>query len=379
MMLSMASIYYANAQADLCDSHCTFGPPITDTYEICHFRSVVTVTDITGIPFTYTLDGPCVFVIIDYRTVTCNGVTSLIIDDAVYVDNTDYWNHIYDAFVSPPAPLPCNVSPYPYPNIAPPCSSSGSSNDILQGIQDAISFEIAKLGLKTTVDVAFKGACYSLVHLSFPDGSFRALGTNDLGVSDTIHYSSKSNVTQLIPCNDACCKVTFEYRIIHASNGETLQKWVPISYKGDDAGCQASPLPDYSKYPNKETAQVFDPITGTYKTVTGTVTSQDPCNLICSGFMGLPPQSQKISTDVAPKEIPLEFSAYPTIVDNFIHFSSSKNILKIVVYDVIGNEVLTVSKLEKNELNTSGLKDGIYYVQVYLSDNIVKTVKILKQ
>jgi hypothetical protein len=44
-----------------------------------------------------------------------------------------------------------------------------------------------------------------------------------------------------------------------------------------------------------------------------------------------------------------------------------------------GKKVISTTHLENDELNTTELKPGVYFIQVYVSDNIVKTIKVAKQ
>jgi hypothetical protein len=44
-----------------------------------------------------------------------------------------------------------------------------------------------------------------------------------------------------------------------------------------------------------------------------------------------------------------------------------------------GKKVLNTSKLENGELNTSELKEGIYFIQLHFENNIVKSLKVVKQ
>jgi hypothetical protein len=39
---------------------------------------------------------------------------------------------------------------------------------------------------------------------------------------------------------------------------------------------------------------------------------------------------------------------------------------------------MNINSPENNEINTSELKQGAYFVQVYFTDNNVKTVKVVK-
>jgi hypothetical protein len=95
-----------------------------------------------------------------------------------------------------------------------------------------------------------------------------------------------------------------------------------------------------------------------------------------------PPLNQGFTTDLKENKnnlAKLELTANPTLFNAFIRFSSSSSIKKVIVYDMSGKKVISTTHLENDELNTIELKPGVYFIQVYVSDNIVKTIKVAKQ
>jgi hypothetical protein len=79
------------------------------------------------------------------------------------------------------------------------------------------------------------------------------------------------------------------------------------------------------------------------------------------------------------KNIPLEYSANPTLIDDIIVFTANQPIQKVAIFSMDGKKVNTSKSLENNILNTSELKNGIYFIQVSFSDTLVKTIKVVKQ
>jgi hypothetical protein len=376
LLAGILSIFMSRgfAQPHLCQDPCPPGPLMSKTIDLCKFNWSGTVN---GFPDNLT-NAPYVFVIINYRLRTCNGVTSVVIEDYVYVDNRDYWinNCFAGSVVQPPIASAIAGNPCLYPDPA-------SANDIKQAVKDAIQLLLADLAIpQSYLDVYFKGACYSMVKLIMPAGSFWAHEPDDLGRRDTTFFSGNTTVQQRIPCNDACCKVTFQIKVITLANGETTYTYKAISYEGDGPSCDMQPLPDYNAYNPKLEATMFDPVTGQTITVNGMFAGQEPCQLTCPQYCySGPPTAAKttIATDLASVDAPLEFSASPTLVNNFIRFKSNKPILKILVYDVTGRIVMNSSVLDNsNELNTSELKKGPYFITVYFTGNESKNVKILK-
>lgn len=366
------------AQPHLCDDPCTLGPKLWKTIALCKVGQTIEFIP-AGIPDANHMNSPFVFVTIAYRIKTCPGPPSslsVVIEDYVYVDNRDFWlNHAYEPTVVELSSLPIipttSITNCPYP----PAS-------IQQAITDAISLLMNEIAINTQshYDVYFKGACYSLVNLTFPDRSF-FLGTpDDLGAVDTFFLSAGSTVAHRIPCNNACCKVTYEWKAITLEDGETISKWVPISYEGDNESCEQSPLPDYNTFPDKLEATIFDSINNTYIQVGGTIVGQEPCELTCPRFIAPPPEDfgARIKTDLTEKETSLVFSATPTLVNDFLTIKSNIPIQSIVLYDIKGNRVQKKAKLENNVLHTDELKEGMYFLQVIFQNNQVRTVKILK-
>jgi hypothetical protein len=352
LLILVSFIFKANAQPHLCEDPCPPGPLKWDSITLC-----------TALCPPDTVPGPAVFVWIAYRIRNCNGQYSIIIEDYVVIDDRFNIANIF----CPGATINCSL-PNPM-----------SANDLKQAAIDAINRLVGKLGNPSqgNYEVYFKGACYSLVQLSFPDGTFFAGVPDDSGKIDTFYLSSNTIVTQAIPCNDVCCKVTYKWQVITLSNGETISKWVPVSFEGDGGNCENQPMPDYNNYPNKLEAQI--PGGGT---VTGTLISQEPCELTCPRFVAPPPPLStltSVKTDLVNNVEKIQLTASPIPFTNFIHISSNKPILKAVVYDMKGKKVLSTSKIENGELNTSELKEGVYFIQVHFADNNVKSLKVIKQ
>ncbi|MCC6371354.1 MAG: T9SS type A sorting domain-containing protein [Bacteroidia bacterium] len=369
----------AFAQLPPCDNPCPPGAQQFSIIPLCSFSWNGTVTCM-GPPvstYTYSLNNmPFIQVIINFRIKDCAGVKSVLIDDYVYMDNSDYW--INDCFNG------CATNP----SISSALASSGcgyptpaTSNSIKTAVAAAINQLLTNLGISTqaSLEVYFPGSCYSLVHLSFPAGSFWTQA-NDLGGTDTIRLSPGSDVTQSIPCDPSCCKVTYKQKVITLANGMTQYTWIAMSYQaGAGPPCETNPIPDYNLFPNKLTATVIDPLTGMPTTVYGVVTSQDPCTLTCPSICMPPGLRAGISTDINKEAVQLELLVAPTLVNNFVKITSNKALSKVQVFDVNGKQVLLLNKVETGEVNTSELKPGTYFMRITFNENEQQTVKILKQ
>lgn len=168
--------------------------------------------------------------------------------------------------------------------------------------------------------------------------------------------------------------------MVTLKNGETISKWMPVSAEGGEENCENSVAPEYSTYPNKITGKKFDQ-NGRIIDVTASGYIQGPCELVCPRVLIPPPPdfTSSIKSDLVKSGNELLLNASPLPFSNFLQLNSNKEISKIVLYDIQGNEVLNTNRLENGLLNTTDLKNGMYFIQVYFPNNIVKTIRVLKQ
>lgn len=370
LILLLALVFNPISRAQsLCEDPCPPGPKIWKTIPLCFVTNYPT-TRLDGTSITIPQVNT-VFVEIAYRIRDCNGIKSIIIEDYVFIDNRDYLVTVDPWFIGAIGASTC-----PYPN--PP-----TPNSIKTAIADAISKLLIDVGNPTqgSYDVFFKGACNSIVTLVFPDSSFFTSAPDDLGKIDTTYVGTGSTITQSIPCNDGCCKVSYNWQMVTLSNGETISKWVAISAEGDIPNCETQTLPDYNSYSNKITAKIYDPISKLYLNVTGTVVGQEPCELKCPRILAPPPPdfTSSIKSDISKTKQNIELNASPVPFNSYIKLSSNLEIKKIVFYDINGRAILKTSILDVDIINTSDMKNGIYFLQVYYIGDIVKTIKVVKQ
>ena len=73
------------------------------------------------------------------------------------------------------------------------------------------------------------------------------------------------------------------------------------------------------------------------------------------------------------------FSYYPNPVKDVLNLSYNKNISKVAVYNLVGQEVVTKSiNANQSQIDMSNLSRGTYLVKV-TADNQVKTIKVIKE
>jgi hypothetical protein len=377
ILITLISIVFnSKAQQPPCEGGCVQVSQGTYIDVLCRYNWSGTYDDGVNPPVVISINNePCIFVMVNYTIFNCNGVQKLQIDGTVFFNNQQAFNEAYlsqQPFVQPA------LSNGEITNTS-PCAFY-SNADIIQAQINAVGKLVATLGIPANVDVYYKGSCFSLVEIQWPAGAtktYPAGGDNPTGGPITIKLSN-SKTTISIPCNDACCKVTYEYRIRTTSTGLTEFYYQP-TYAPADESCSMSPLPDYNNYPYRMDAEVIDPVTGVKTTVYGSVINQEPCELICNKYNAPPPGSFTTDVKNITEKHVLELTANPTLFNSFIKFTANKAIKNVTVYDMTGKKVMTTTLPENNELNTVELKQGQYFIQVNFIDNSVKTIKVMKQ
>ena len=73
----------------------------------------------------------------------------------------------------------------------------------------------------------------------------------------------------------------------------------------------------------------------------------------------------------------LNFKFYPNPVNDKIIFENPKQIQKVIITNLIGQNVLE-SSINANQINVSGLKTGIYILKIFVQEKIYQD-KFFKQ
>jgi len=90
------------------------------------------------------------------------------------------------------------------------------------------------------------------------------------------------------------------------------------------------------------------------------------------------PTSNLAVQEISAKADPLK--VYPNPVQDILNILSEKKILSVAVYSVAGQLVTTkVINDTKGTVDMSTLKSGVYLVKINSTDNVVKTVKVIKR
>jgi hypothetical protein len=73
-------------------------------------------------------------------------------------------------------------------------------------------------------------------------------------------------------------------------------------------------------------------------------------------------------------------SIYPNPVNDKLQFTSNVQISKVTIYNTLGQKVIEKTVVEENmTINTSDLKDGIYFMNFENEEKQIKTVKFIKE
>lgn len=361
MLLTFAAAPFARAQNLCTPCHHEISPKQTYVHVACK----------TGyLNCDPSTQDAAIFVIITYRRVTCEGDdVQIVIDGAVVVD--DRKRVVDEACPGETTALECFSTPDPLP-----------AAYIKQYLNDGIAAAINALGASMQVKMLYPGSCISWVTYQFPEKVFSLVSRGDATGSDTVWTSPQTVYYQPMPCGNACCKIIYKHVIKTLESGETTMTWEPSSWEGDNDKCESYPLPDYNKslYSNSGTSAIPP-----YQKVYPVVLSKSDCEVFCKEVQMPPPHGDKVaprfSTDVTgvKDELRMELEAHPTLFSQYIRFTTNHAISQVVVYDMSGRRVMQQASPAGNELNTAALKNGMYYVQVYLPGNVVKTIKVMKQ
>lgn len=202
--------------------------------------------------------------------------------------------------------------------------------------------------------------CMSIVKVAWPAGTtiYNQPGEGG-GIATTTPLIESWHA---IPCDQGTC-----CRIVYDNNGS------PVSSTGIEGACDnaSMSLANYSM-------EITD-INGNAITVTGDIIEASPCKPMCSL---VPPSAFTFSTDISEingDKKDIELSANPTLAHDFVKFSTIKPIQKIDVYNLKGQKVLSTNELNDDKLDIGSLKSGVYFIQAYFSNGVVKSIKIEKQ
>jgi hypothetical protein len=356
VMLTIASISNIHAQSGDCG--CT--PTSTQhviTKILCPSYDIVdengnvwTVTDPEWIRITYT-------------EVDCGGKSSIRIDEITqstmqYQIELNGWHivsgtgctdpvtHLQAGFITPGA-----YFTYPF-----------THGDELDALYKRVIAEMIPMpnGNYNPNSIYFVGGCASYARIQWPSNTRFWVPAND--VQTTGHYVNVSNTVVRIPCGPACCEV----QLITAYGGA-------YTYQSLNGQCDPNAIPD----PNFVPTFIGNDQYGNPVTYYGSILSNGGCHPICNDG---PPQitMRPAGIKAINKDVEIKLSANPTLVKDWVTFTTNKPITNVEIYSMDGKKVINKAP-ENNELNLSSLPIGVYVMRVYFETNALKTIKIEKQ
>ena len=356
MMLSLASIYFANAKTqDTCGCKTTV-THLWDSISICYYQHEVKGFDPrTGDTIilcgTYGVD---VYMVIQYDEIKCGNDVGVSFKTATIYDGR--YNYINNQNCPGPSDPPyiCNYNP----------------SDFMYYYKLAQQKILKKMG-GGVLNWMYPSGCLSMATIQYPPGAacytFYGEGPK---VGQISGGGPLDQSLKLLPCAGSnCCKFTAIYdsitnHLTYISIPPDVPCPVTLTILTDTIQCR-----DINNMP---------------VTYIGNVISNSECTSYCNQALGLMFKTGQTGKGNTQKQFqslpdPLNFNIAPTLAHDFITFSDTKNISKIEIIDVTGKKVYEQTVFDNNTISISKLADGIHYVKIYFADTEIRTIKILKQ
>jgi hypothetical protein len=213
----------------------------------------------------------------------------------------------------------------------------------------------------------YSEGCQAMAEVKYPAGTkCYSLVPEGPNAGQLVMYDyDKDRTVQTIACPGSdCCKLDYvfdantkSYHLQNISGG----------------GACTSPTP------NITTSSIScKDINGNPVTYTGQVNFISGCETYCDESINTVYKTNNTKT-FEPFAEQLNFSVLPTPANESITFNSTKQIGKIEIYDVAGKKLMAQNNFDNNTINISTLPKGIHVVRVYFTNNIIKSIKIVKE
>jgi hypothetical protein len=354
MMLSLASIYNLTAQTTNCVG-CTPISTLITLPPIILCPSLTLRDNTIPPPNTFTVPD-AVWMQIRYYEVVCGATTAISIYDVTF-STMQYNCDLYNFTPVSGCGMPPATRPYGF--IASPFITNTADLDALIKQQIAIHVPMPN-GKYIPNAIYFEKGCIEYAIVQWPANARMWVSGGDS--ASLGHYTNLTTSIVEIPCGEGCCEV----ELVTGPGGA-------YGYTYINGTCDNTP-PDPNYVPTFTTMDQY----GNIVTYTGTIIQTlGACHPFCNDG---PPVSAKRSMSVKgeDKSVEIEFSAFPTLVEDIIKFTTSSPILNIEVYSMDGKKLINKAP-ENDMLNLSTLAKGIYLMRVYFGKNDLRTIKIEKQ
>ena len=103
--------------------------------------------------------------------------------------------------------------------------------------------------------------------------------------------------------------------------------------------------------------------------------------LLLSGYSDMPSQRESSETGITEQNVKQSLKLWPNPVSGMLHIQlldAEKEVARITVCDLLGRVVLQKENLPKPEIEVSSLPNGMYLLQLQLSDGTNLTAKFVK-
>ncbi|OWK73772.1 hypothetical protein CBW16_09765 [Flavobacteriaceae bacterium JJC] len=205
----------------------------------------------------------------------------------------------------------------------------------------------------------------------------RALSKNFWSASsntkNTIIYTSNSS-------NGGKLNITFKYKHPRLGTTATVDGILKVEYSVDNGVYQL--LDTFDLKTNEQFCQTYTksieqdivPAGKNFKLkITGTYVSGD--FYIVVDELAISQSAPTLAVNSAYKD---QISVYPNPVQDFIHLTDSKNVVKIVITDISGKMVKSVDTPSVS-IDVSKLKSGNYIANIIFADGTQQSHKIIKK
>jgi len=348
----------------LANAQCT---PCKETVTEHYFRKVICQwngTDDYGIPYTHP-EG--LWIDVRYKVKVCGNCTTIqITNSTLHAIN---WHFTAINYMGGFAP--CYGS-YPTfnPNWPAPVQSPWDPNLEswwMAAIHQAVKENGAPpANCQTGIIIEYPSGCYEIKEVMYPQGTQIRIEGGDGGQA-TYTDIGGTRMWVMEPCIGAgCCKIRYQ------PNGDGTYQAVVH----EQEPCSGAPN---TNPPTIST--ILDD--GTVVTYTGNVISSTGCKSACSANPNFLGKRQVITITTNEKETKVEnemiLSAYPTPFNDVIKINTTQKIKKILFYNMNGQVVLEITSPESYSINTSSIRSGMYFMQVWNEKEEVKTIKLIKK
>ncbi len=297
---------------------------------------------------------------IRYKVIICGQCTTIQLTHSTFSALFSSWGYVGDYLNCDPNYQKLDPR---IPSPSHPDAQSWWLSTILQMIKE---HGAPNANCQTGRIIDYPSGCYEIKEVMYPQGTQIRIEGGDGGQA-TYTDIGGTPILVMEPCIGAgCCKIRYQ------PNGDGTYQAVVH----EQEPCSGAPN---TNPPTIST--ILDD--GTVVTYTGNVISSTGCKSACSANPNFLGKRQVITISTNEKETKVEnemiLSAYPTPFNDVIKINTTQKIKKILFYNMNGQVVLEITSPESYTINTSSIRSGMYFMQVWNEKEEVKTIKLIKR